>query len=76
MKKAARRITVKKMAATRKDALWRTTEEKIAKKGTNIGKSAENEALAETTEEHTDANERTPLIPRLARRMEGMEGSW
>ena len=41
------------------------------KKAANIGPAAAEEAFAETTEEHTEANKRTPLIPRLAWRREG-----
>ena len=65
---AAEEATAEKgLKATVKKA---TMKKATVRKAANIGLAVAEEALAETTEEHTEANERTPLIPRLARRRE------
>ena len=65
---AAEEATAEKgLKATVKKA---TMKMATVRKAANIGLAVAEEALAETTEEHTEASERTPLIPRLARRRE------
>ena len=71
VKKATMKKASVKKASVKKDSVKKDSVKKASmKKATNIGLAGSEEALAETTEEHTEANERTPLIPRLARRRE------
>ena len=70
---AAEEATAEKAAkrSLKASIMKRATMKKASvRKAANIGLAAAEEALAETTEEHTEFNERTPLIPRLARRRE------